>query len=101
RTPVPGCRARRRSSVLRSAGLLPFAAPVTSVRRLVPRLGRLRSRLDAFFCLGLFFYRPRDYLQDERVRLDLQGDARRELQLARVHRLAGLHALDVDADAPR
>ncbi len=40
-------------------------------------------------------------MQDQRVRLDLEGDARGQLQVAGVHRLAELHALDVHVDALR
>jgi hypothetical protein len=43
----------------------------------------------------------RHHVQDQRVRLDLQDDARGQLQVAGVDRLTHLHALHVDVDALR
>src|SRR5208337_2643055 len=78
------------------AGLRPFAVG----RRLSQRLRRLRHLL-AGFLLGLLCGGPGDDGQDQRLRLDLQGDSWRQPKVAGVHRLADVHALDVDVDALR
>ena len=83
----------QRSAVSRPA---PLRCPTPSLAQGLRHLG---GRLvGALFGFG---GRLGDHVQDQDVRLDLQAAAGRQLQVAGVHRLADLHALDVDVDTLR